>query len=86
MKECKVCLNLTKNILCNQCEVILPRIEKFHELGEATTPLEKFFLELKDKNKNRKYDAVMGISGGVDSTFNLCGRLGRVLLLHFDNG
>lgn len=89
MKECKVCLNLTKNILCNQCEVILPRIEKFHELGEATTPLEKFFLELKDKNKNRKYDAVMGISGGVDSTFlaTFAGELGlRVLLLHFDNG
>src|SRR4051812_14229618 len=44
---------------------------------------------LKAKGKRKKYDCILGVSGGVDSTYLawIAKKLGlRVLCVHFDNG
>jgi len=73
--------------ICNYC---LPYLKKEQPAPEAK---EKKLLdiigEIKKAGKNKPYDCILGISGGMDSTytaylakqFNL-----RSLLVHFDNG
>ncbi|MBN8703080.1 MAG: N-acetyl sugar amidotransferase [Bacteroidetes bacterium] len=51
--------------------------------------LHRIVKEIKDSNTNEKYDAVLGVSGGVDSTYLafIAKKLGlRLLLVHCDNG
>jgi len=66
--------------------------EEKKNLFKADLGEEKFkqsILEIKKKGKGKKYDCILGVSGGVDSTYlayiakkeNL-----RVLCVHFDNG
>jgi N-acetyl sugar amidotransferase len=56
---------------------------------EAADELTKIVNEIKVKGKGKKYDSILGISGGVDSTYLAlqAKKLGlRPLLVHFDNG
>ena len=75
--------------ICNYC--------KFHDLLEKQFPLDdkgekkfnKVLAEIKDKGKRRKYDCVVGLSGGRDSTYALykAKQLGlRPLAVHFNDG
>jgi N-acetyl sugar amidotransferase len=51
--------------------------------------LELIAAEIKETGKNQPYDCIMGLSGGVDSTYvaHLAKKLGlRPLAVHFDNG
>ena len=51
--------------------------------------LEEIAQKIKEAGKNEPYDCIMGLSGGVDSTFvaHLAKQLGlRPLAVHFDNG
>jgi N-acetyl sugar amidotransferase len=51
--------------------------------------LESIAAEIKEAGKNQPYDCIMGLSGGVDSTYvaYLTKQLGlRPLAVHFDNG
>lgn len=51
--------------------------------------LEKIINEIKENGKEKKYDCLIGLSGGVDSTYvaYLVKELGlRPLAVHFDNG
>ncbi len=51
--------------------------------------LEKLVDEIKNKNKNKPYDCIVGVSGGVDSSYSLlkAKELGlRPLAVHMDNG
>lgn len=51
--------------------------------------LEKILAEIKKHGQEKKYDCLLGVSGGVDSTYValLVKKLGlRALIVHFDNG
>lgn len=51
--------------------------------------LEKIATQIKEAGKGKPYDCIMGLSGGVDSTYVawLANKLGlRPLAVHFDNG
>jgi N-acetyl sugar amidotransferase len=56
---------------------------------ERQEALEKIVQQIKNAGKNKEYDCLLGLSGGVDSSFMayLAARLGlRPLAIHFDNG
>ena len=56
---------------------------------QAAKELEAIVAKLKLAGKGKKYDCMLGVSGGVDSTYLslITKRLGlRVLCVHFDNG
>jgi len=76
--------------ICNFCHFhdLLSQIFPNDERGEKI--LEKIFREIKTKSKKKKYDCVIGISGGRDSTFLLylaVIKWGlRPLAVHFNDG
>lgn len=56
---------------------------------EGEQKLEAIVQKIKQAGKNKEYDCIIGVSGGVDSTYvaYLCKNLGlRPLAVHFDNG
>ena len=63
---------------------------KFVLKGDAgKRKVEEIVITLKKDGKNKKYDCMLGVSGGVDSTYLAltAKRLGlRVLCVHYDNG
>ena len=83
-------IEFDENGVCNHCrkydeivkEYILP-------ISERKNELEKIINKIKEEGKGKKYDCIMGLSGGVDSSyvaylakeFNL-----RPLAMHVDNG
>jgi tRNA(Ile)-lysidine synthase TilS/MesJ len=75
---------------CNHCrdfEKVLaqPRYSK----SDAAEKLQGLLTQIKEKGKSRRYDCLVGISGGVDSCYTayLCHQWGlRPLLIHMDNG
>ncbi|MBU3658436.1 MAG: N-acetyl sugar amidotransferase [Flavobacteriales bacterium] len=76
--------------ICNHCkdfeEVLkIPRFDK----KNAAENLKVMIAQIKERGKGRKYDCVMGISGGVDSCYAvyLAHSWGlRPLVMHMDNG
>lgn len=53
------------------------------------TKLQEIAVKIKEAGKNKSYDCIMGLSGGVDSTYValIANELGlRPLAVHFDNG
>jgi N-acetyl sugar amidotransferase len=75
---------------CNHCEDYLTRISlQTYIPRESEKQLNTIIARIKEKGKGKKYDCIVGISGGVDScyTAHLCKEYGlRVLLIHMDNG
>lgn len=76
---------------CNYCKQALVEMNQVYfpnEIGEDK--LKKMIYELKEKNKNKKYDCLMGISGGLDSCY--LAYLGavkwglRIAAIHIDDG
>ena len=59
-----------ENGVCNHClnyqkeENKLPKTEK-----ERTAQFERQIAEIKKNGVGKKYDAILGVSGGVDSTY-----------------
>jgi len=76
--------------ICNHCQQYDIVSARFVPTGEiARSQLEKNIAEIKEAGKGKKYDCVIGISGGVDSTFTAYKvvQLGlRPLAVHLDNG
>jgi N-acetyl sugar amidotransferase len=79
-----------ENGYCNHCTGLLalfnqPRYKReFNEQG-----FERLIEKIKRAGKNKRYDCVVGISGGVDSAYlaYLLRQNGlRILLVHMDNG
>ena len=63
--------------------------EKVFKGIEGKKKLEKFAEEIKSEGRNKPYDCIVGLSGGVDSTYVawVAKELGlRPLAVHFDNG
>ncbi len=98
-KICKKCVMDTtdpnivfdENGVCNHCNNYLKNIKPFLEKNEKRAEiLDKTINQIKNSNENKEFDCVIGVSGGVDSSymlhlavtkFNL-----RPLVFHVDAG
>ena len=76
--------------ICNHCTEFLIRRNEVKAMKKSGPEhLEEIVRNIKKKGKSKKYDAVLGISGGVDSCYvgYLLKKKGiRTLLVHMDNG
>ena len=76
--------------ICNHC-LEYQENEKIRTFSgnEAKKQLELLVNKIKTKGRKKEYDCIIGVSGGVDSTYTAykCKELGlRPLAVHFDNG
>lgn len=97
-KVCKRCVMDTTdpNIIfddkeyCNHCNNKLLRIKKLKADGTYSKENLRLTVNtIKKAGEKLKYDCIIGVSGGVDSSYlcHLASKLGlRPLLVHFDNG
>lgn len=75
--------------VCNHCESAIKLYKSITEDKDRTKKLNVIVNEMKELGKNKKYDCIIGVSGGVDSTYvaYLLKELGlRPLAVHLDNG
>ena len=77
--------------VCNFCAEFLARFDQMsHQTpGLNKAKLESFIAKVKDAGKRKPYDCIVGVSGGVDSSWVLVRavKLGlRPLAVHMDNG
>ncbi|MCD4819022.1 MAG: N-acetyl sugar amidotransferase [Candidatus Cloacimonetes bacterium] len=75
--------------VCNFC-VLQEDLEKKYPLGaEGEKNIQLIIQEIKKRGYKKKYDCIVGVSGGVDSTYCvlLAKKWGlRILAVHLDNG
>jgi len=75
---------------CNFCNKYIEKLNKsIYKSSNRAEELDKILLKIKEDGKNKKYDCIMGVSGGLDSSFLLLRavELGlRPLAVHLDNG
>lgn len=78
------------NGVCNHCHNYEKNIQVRAFKGEeARLKLDKIVSQIKAAGRNQEYDCIIGVSGGVDSTYvaYLTKQLGlKPLAIHFDNG
>lgn len=78
-----------ENGICNHCKDYFEKEKEFVVKGEAgKKKLEEIVNKIKEDRKYEKYDCILGLSGGTDSSYvaYLAKKLGlRVLLVHLDN-
>lgn len=101
IKVCKKCIMDTTDPdiifdndgICNHCKTAEEKLSNTKPYCLAGSEKEKYLQELvteiKEKGKNKKYDCIIGVSGGVDSTYLAykVKKLGlRPLAVHLDNG
>ena len=76
--------------VCNHCNQWIPRIKNLPKgKNEEDINLELIAEKIKISGKNSQYDCMVGLSGGVDSSYivHLAYNLNlRPLIIHFDNG
>lgn len=76
--------------ICNHCREYDELVTKYVVTGdEGRRRIQEIVNEIKREGANKKYDCVIGVSGGVDSTFTAykVRELGlRPLAVHLDNG
>ncbi len=97
MQTCTKCVMDTTDSLirfddhgvCQYC-TMQEQLEKEYPLNEeGKTKFAVILEDIKRKGKGKKYDCIIGVSGGTDSTYqlHLAHKYGlRVLAVHFDNG
>lgn len=99
-RRCKRCVmdnksdkNITfdENGYCSYCSKALSQINTsvYYPNDEGKKKLEDMLHMIKSENKDKKYDCIMGISGGLDSSY--LAYLGykwglRILAVHIDDG
>jgi len=98
MKECSRCilnsnddqnLSIDPNGICNYCNYYDFEINNLGSLESRNVFLEKKVIEIKANSINKKYDCIVGLSGGLDSSYMvywLCENGLRPLVIHLDNG
>ncbi len=83
-------ITFNENGFCNHCEEYFTKEKRFVLKGEeGRKKLEKIVEMIKEEEKEKKYDCVLGVSGGTDSSYvaYLAKKFGlRVLLLNLNNG
>lgn len=75
--------------ICNYCKLRDNLDIAFPNDIKGQTELKKIFLKIKKEGKNKKYDCIIGVSGGTDSTYLLDLAIKnklRPLAVHLDNG
>jgi len=77
--------------ICNFCTEFLREKSNiiFEDLKKKEEKLKYFIKKVKEEGKEKKYDCIVGVSGGVDSSWTLAKvkELGlRPLVVHMDNG
>ena len=75
--------------VCNHCITFDFEFNKLPKGINREKELESIITKIKLKGIGRKYDCLLGVSGGVDSSYlaYLCGIYAlRPLIIHFDNG
>ena len=98
MEQCKRCimdslndpdLLLDAEGICNHCHNYNKAIAKIPSGENAKKHFTETIQKIKNSGRGKKYDCIIGVSGGVDSTY-LCyiaKQEGlRPLLMHCDNG
>ena len=82
-------IQFDNNGVCNHCRAYEERAQKeLHNDEAGRKKLQQLVNEIKKNGKNREYDCVIGLSGGMDSTMvaYTIRRLGlRPLAIHLDN-
>lgn len=97
MKECKICLINDKipgiNFVDNTCNICLNFFKKINNYNFSQLQEKKNLIFLKKeilkKKTNSQYDCIIGVSGGLDSTYTayLAHEIGlKALLVTVDNG
>lgn len=74
---------------CNHCSNAIELLNKINKDTEKEIKLQKIISKIKETGKNNEYDCIIGISGGVDSSYvaYLVKKIGlRPLAVHLDNG
>lgn len=96
--ECSKCImdsfndpdiKFDENGICNHCSQFDVAFNKFPKGSEKKLALESMIDKIKKNGLNKKYDCLLGVSGGVDSSYlaYLCKLYDlRPLIIHFDNG
>jgi N-acetyl sugar amidotransferase len=82
-------ITFDENGVCPFCRIQKELEAKFPLNEKATEKLNKIVEKIKLQGKGKKYDCIVGVSGGRDSTYTLytAVKLGlRPLAVHFDNG
>ncbi len=78
-----------QNGVCNYCKLIEDLTVQYGTGGEKGKKLfEDYVSEIKRKGRNKKYDVIIGVSGGTDSSYmlHLAKAYGlRPLAVHYDN-
>lgn len=83
-------IKFDENGICNYCTDAIKSMEtSYFPNEEGQRKLEAMLEKIKAENRNRAYDCVMGISGGLDSSY--LAYLGykwglRILAVHIDDG
>ena len=77
--------------VCSYCRAASGRLAKEHFIGEAHRgKLDTLVMQIKREGAGKPYDCIIGVSGGVDSSYVayvVKRQLGlRPLAVHFDNG
>jgi N-acetyl sugar amidotransferase len=83
-------ITFDENGFCNYCQ----RYDAYIKMNNPDSPemkkqLDKIVTKVKKSGRNKEYDCVIGLSGGVDSSYVACKvmELGlRPLAIHFDSG
>lgn len=75
---------------CNHCSSFLQSLQKYaYQPGISEKRWLEIVEDIKKRGRGKKYDCLVGVSGGVDSSYtaHLCKEYGlRPLLMHVDNG
>ena len=65
-------INFDKNGICNYCLQIEKLLKDYKTgLSEGENKFNSIINEIKDNGKNKKYDCIIGVSGGTDSSYLL---------------
>jgi N-acetyl sugar amidotransferase len=82
-------IEFDENGVCNFCKMH-DEFERSHPLNdEGKKILDTIIQKIKSKGKNKKYDCIVGVSGGRDSIYTLLTAVKyglRPLVVHFDGG
>lgn len=83
-------LYLDNDGICNHCYTYRENIHKYYFGNEVNlTSFHRIINQIETDSKNQKYDVLIGLSGGVDSSYVafLCVQYNlRALVFHVDNG
>lgn len=79
-----------ENGFCNHCTGYFDNLSKLTYQGKSSdNQLAKIVEKIKASGKNQQYDCIIGVSGGIDSSYvaYLTKKLGlKPLAVHMDNG